>query len=158
MSRVQSSASSVQRPESSVQSPASRVQSPASRVQHSESSVQSLTSRIRRPESRVQHPESSVQLPESSVQLLRPESRNSGMPICTVAIKNIRNMQLFQPIKLQIFWILTIRRITYYEVFLKRSNLFIVMNFYRLLFIFLSSPYMESFIDIFQFFEVYRAC
>ena len=39
-----------------------------------ESSVQSPTSRLQRPEYRVQRP-------KSSVQLLRPESRNSGMPI-----------------------------------------------------------------------------
>ena len=70
---VQCSASRVQSPASSVQSPESSVQRPASRVQRPESSVQS-------PASSVQSPASRVQRPEPSVQLLRPESRNSGMP------------------------------------------------------------------------------
>ena len=39
------------------------------------------TFRVQSPASRVQNPESSVQSPESSVQLLRPESRNSCMPL-----------------------------------------------------------------------------
>ena len=72
-SRVQCPEFNVQSPESSVQRPDSSVQSAASRVQRSESSGQS-------PVSSVQSPESRVQRPESSVQLLRPGSRNSGMP------------------------------------------------------------------------------
>ena len=93
-SRVQIPASRSQRPDSSIQSPTSRFQGPESRVQRPESSVQSPASRVQRPASRVQRPESSVQSPdsnvqspapraqrpESSVKLLRPESRNSGMP------------------------------------------------------------------------------
>ena len=51
-----------------------------SRVQRPEFSVQSPESRFQRPESRAHSPESRVQRPDSSVQLLRPESRNSGMP------------------------------------------------------------------------------
>ena len=80
-SRVQHPESSVQHPKSSVQSPESSVQNPASRVQGPESSVQSSGSRTQRPEPSVQSPASRVQRPESSVQLLRPESRNSGMPV-----------------------------------------------------------------------------
>ena len=64
----------------SVQCSASRVQSPASSVQSPASSVQRPESRVQRPESSVQSPASRVQRPEPSVQLLRPESRNSGMP------------------------------------------------------------------------------
>ena len=64
--KVLTSTSSVQRSESNVQSAGSRVQC-------RESSVQS-------PASRVQVPVSRMQRPESSVQLLRPESRNSGIP------------------------------------------------------------------------------
>ena len=49
-------------------------------IQGSESSVQSPASRVQRPEPSVESPASRVQRPESNVQLLRPESRNSGMP------------------------------------------------------------------------------
>ena len=56
------------------------VQCSASRVQGPASSVQSPASSVQRPECSVQSPASRVQRPEPSVQLLRPESRNSGMP------------------------------------------------------------------------------
>ena len=69
----------MERPESSVQSPESRVQAGFS-IQRSESSAHGPASRVQSLASRVQCPEYSVQRPESMVQLLRPESRNSGMP------------------------------------------------------------------------------
>ena len=43
---------------------------------------------VQSPGSRVQRPESSVQSPGSSVQLLRPGSRNSGMPDFWRLLKN----------------------------------------------------------------------
>ena len=51
-----------------------------STVQHSASRAHELEPSVHSPASRVQRPEFRVQHPESSVQLLRPESRNSGMP------------------------------------------------------------------------------
>ena len=88
-SRIQHPECSVKSPESRVQSSASRVQSPASSVQRPEPSVQILASRVQRPESSVQSPAFSVQVqrPESSVQLLRPKSRNSGMPSNLISIE-----------------------------------------------------------------------
>ena len=108
MSRVQSPGSSDQSPVSRVQGPTSRVQrlessvqGPASRVQRPESTVQSPASRVQRPESSVQSAASRVQRPESSVQLLRPESRNSGMPFFSLSFICFQQKEL---IKVQIWW------------------------------------------------------
>ena len=62
-------------------------------VQGLESSVQSPASRVQRPESNIQSPTSRAQRPGSNVQLLRPESRNSGMPKETVFyyLSDLRN-------------------------------------------------------------------
>ena len=72
--------SSAQSPTSSVKSPESITLSPAFSVQSSVSIVQLPEFSVQGSESNVQSPTSRVQRPESSVQLLRPESRNSGMP------------------------------------------------------------------------------
>ena len=81
MSSVKSSEPSALSPASSVQSSVSIVQLPEFSVQGSESSIQSPTSRVQSPASSVQSPASRVQRPASRVQLLRPESRNSSIPI-----------------------------------------------------------------------------
>ena len=70
-----------------------------SRVQRPESSAQSPASRAQRPESRVQSPASRVQRPETSIQLLRPESRNSGMPK-----QNKTAREIFAANSLEIIW------------------------------------------------------
>ena len=48
------------------------------------SSAQSPTSSIESPESSVQSPAFRAQHPESNVQHLRPEPRNSGMPLVNI--------------------------------------------------------------------------
>ena len=103
----------------------SRVQSPASRVQRLESSVQS-------PASRVQSPASRVQRPESSVQLLRPESRNSGMPFPVDIAKFLRITFLCNISGVCLFYLgfnSRIDRSSHQEVFVRKGVLKICSKF-----------------------------
>ena len=70
-----------------------------STVLRSASRVQRPGFRVQRPGSNVQSPTSRVQRPESSVQLLRPESRNSGMP----NVRQRRNSVVIFKVEFHIF-------------------------------------------------------
>ena len=76
-SPVERSMSGVQRRQFNVQGSGSSVQSPASSLQSPESSVESPAFRVQRS--------------ESNFQLLRPESRNSGMPFLFAIVCQVLN-------------------------------------------------------------------